>query len=139
MARFGFRGGGFKGSRSSGGGSRSAARRSGGSASSPGRRSSNRDQSGGKSSQEGVVAYSIYNSRGKRTYVGSTNNPERRATQHAKSGKLTRGSKLVVESKSMSRSAAQRLEAKKIQGYRSRTGQLPRHNRTSDGQYRIWH
>lgn len=35
----------------------------------------------------------------------------------------------------MSRSAAQQLEARKIQGYRSRTGKLPRHNRTSDGQY----
>ena len=88
-----------------------------------------------KTSQGDVVAYSIYNSRGKRTYVGSTNNPERRAAQHAKNGKLKRGSKMVVESKPMSRKAAERLEAKKIEGYRRRTGQLPRTTKTSDGQY----
>ena len=64
MTRFGSRGGGFRSSRSSGGRSRSAGRRSGGWASGSGRRSSNRGRSGRKSSQEGVVAYSIYNSRG---------------------------------------------------------------------------
>ena len=82
-----------------------------------------------------MVAYSIYNSRGKRIYVGSTNNPGRRAAQHAKDGKLPGGGELVVESKPMSRSAAQQLEARKIQSYRRRTGKLPRLNRTSDGQY----
>ena len=82
-----------------------------------------------------MVAYSIYNFRGKRIYVGSTDNPGRRAAQHARDGKLSRGGKLVVESRPMSRKAAQLLEAKKIQGHRRRTGKLPRHNRTSDGQY----
>ena len=82
-----------------------------------------------------MVAYSIYNSRGKRIYVGSTNNPGRRAAQHVRDGRLPRGGELVVESRPMSRGAAQKLEAKKIKGYRRRTGKLPRHNRTSDGQY----
>ena len=82
-----------------------------------------------------MVAYSIYNSRGKRIYVGSTSNPGRRTAQHARDGRLTRGGELVVESGPMSRGAAQQLEARKIQGYRRRTGKLPSHNRTSDGQY----
>ena len=79
--------------------------------------------------------YSIYDSKGIRTYVGSTNNPERRADQHRKSGKLAKGGKLAVESKPISRKAAERLEAKKIQGYKRRTGRLPEHNKTADGRY----
>lgn len=125
MARFGFRGGSFRsGSR----GSRSAGKRNGG-------RSSANSKGARSSSQKGVVAYSIYNSRGKRTYVGTTADPERRAEQHAKAGKLRRGGKLVVESKRMPRRDAERLEAKKIEGYRRRTGRLPRDNKTSDGRY----
>ena len=93
---------------------------------------------GSQAPSRGVVAYSIYNSRGRRTYVGTSNNPARRAAQHAKSGRLKRGGALVVESNPMSRSAAERLEAKKIQGYRSKTGRLPRHNKTPDGQFHRW-
>ena len=127
----GFRGG-FGGRRSFGGRSRAAGRSSGRS------RSRSRTARGSGSSRppaKGAVAYSIYNSSGKRTYIGSTNNPERRAAEHARDGRLTRGGELVVESMPMSREAAQRLEAKKIQGYRRRTGKLPRLNRTSDGQH----
>ena len=127
MAGRGFRGGGR--SRSAGRSSRRGAS-SGSSKSSKSRT--------GKSPQSKAVVYSIYNSRGKRTYVGMTNNPGRRAAQHARSGKLTGGGELVVESGRMPRRSAERLEAKKIQGYRSRTGQLPKHNKTSDGQYRFW-
>ena len=133
MVRRGFRGGGFGGRRSFSGRSRSVGsdgRRRSTSGTGRARRSGSK-----KTSQSDVVAYSIYNSRGKRTYVGSTNNPERRAAQHAKNGKLKRGGKLVVESGPMSRGAAQHLEAKKIQGYRRRTGRIPAHNKTSDGQY----
>lgn len=85
-----------------------------------------------------VVTYSLYDSRGKRTYVGSTNNPERRATEHRAAGKLQRGGSLVVESPRMSRAAAQRLETKKLNGYRSRTGRLPKGNKTPDGQFRLF-
>ena len=95
------------------------------------KRRSNRNSS----KKSGVVAYSIYNSGGKRTYVGTTNNPERRAGEHRKTGKLARGGKLVVESKRMPRQAAERLEAKKIRGYKQRVGRLPKDNKTSDGQY----
>ena len=84
------------------------------------------------------MGYSIYNARGKRPCVDTTNDPERRVAQHARPGKLTRSGELVVKSRPMSRRAAERVEAKKIQGYRSRTGRLPKHNKTSDGQYRLW-
>ena len=123
---------GFGRRRSFGGRSRAAGRNSGRFRSSS--RSARRPGSS-RSARSGLVAYSIYNSRGKRIYVGSTNNPGRRASQHARDGKLPRGGELVVESRPMSRDAAQQLEARKIQGYQSRTGGLPRHNRTSDGQY----
>lgn len=83
------------------------------------------------------MVYSIYDSRGKRTYVGTTNNPRRRAAEHARSGKLTKRGKFAVESKHTARSSAESLEARKIQGYRRRTGRLPKYNKTPDGQYRF--
>ena len=131
MARFGFRGG-FKG-----GTSRSGRASIGRGSSRPISRGGGKRSTSSKSSKS-VKVYSLYDSKGKRTYVGSTNNPARRASEHAKSGKLTKGGKLKVESKTMSRQAAQRLEASKIQGYRQRTGSLPKYNRTADGQYRLW-
>ena len=69
--------------------------------------------------------------------MGTTKDPVRRAAQHARSGKLAKDDKLVVESKRLPRRAAERLEAKKIQGYRSKTGRLPKHNKTPDGQFRL--
>ena len=89
-------------------------------------------------SNKKVVAYSLYDSKGKRTYIGSTNNPTRRETEHIKSGKLKKGGSLVVESPRMSRSDAQRLEAQKLSGYKRRTGQLPKGNKTPDGQFRLF-
>ena len=128
MPKKGFRGGASGGRRSFNGRSRAAGRSSG-------RPRSSRRSGSSRSSAGGVVAYSIYNSSGNRTYIGSTNNSERRAAEHARDGRLTRGGEMVVESSPMSRDAAQRLEAKKIKGYRRRTGQLPRFNRTPDGQH----
>ena len=81
----GFRGG-FGGRRAFGGRSRAVGRSSGRSRSRTARRSGS-----SRSSARGVVTYSIYNSGGKRTYIGSTNNPERRAAEHARDGRLTRG------------------------------------------------
>ena len=127
MARGGFRGGSSRSGRPSSG--RGASR--GGS-------QNRRTRSSANKSSKGVRVYSLYDSKGKRTYVGSTNNPARRASEHAKSGKLTKGGELKVESRSMSRQDAQRLEARKIQGYRQRTGSLPKYNRTANGQYRLW-
>ena len=135
MARFGF-GGGFKGG-FKGGTSRSGKGSSGRGSSKLGSRGGGKRPTSSKASK-GVKVYSLYDSKGKRTYVGSTNNPARRASEHAKSGKLAKDGKLKVESKSLSRQAAQRLEAKKIQGYRHRTGSLPKFNRTANGQYRFW-
>ncbi len=136
MAGRGFRGGGFRGGRSYGGKAHSSGRSSRrGSSSGSGRSSKSRTS---KSSQKKAVVYSIYNSRGKRTYVGTTNNPGRRASQHTRSGKLTRGGEMVVESGRMSRRSAEKLESRKIQGYQRRAGRLPKHNKTSDGQYRFW-
>ena len=131
MAGYGLRGG-FKGRRSSGGrrGNRGVGRASG-----YGGRSRANGNANRKSSREGVVVYSTYDSKGKRMYVGSTNDPKRRATQHIRTGKLAKGGKLVVEPKRMSRKAAERLEAKKIRGYKRRTGRLPEYNKTADGQY----
>ena len=138
MARFGFRSGSSKGgSRGSHslGGRRPVGKKSGSRSSVSSKGSVNKNRGARNSSRKGVVTYSIYNSRGKRTYVGTTANPERRAAQHAKLGKLRRGGKFVVESKRVSRTGAERLEAKKIEGYRRRTGRLPKDNKTSDGQY----
>ena len=138
MARFGFRSGSYKGGRRgsrSSGGRRSAGKRNGGRASVPSKGTVNKSRGARNSSHKGAVAYSIYNSQGKRTYVGTTASPERRAAQHAKSGKLRSGGKLVVESNRLPRRDAERLEARKIEGYRRRTGRLPKDNKTSDGRY----
>ena len=81
------------------------------------------------------VVYSLYESRGERTYVGTTNNPKRRKSEHRKSGKLSSEGIFKVESRGMGRSSAEKLEAKKLRGYKKRTGKLPKHNKTSDGQF----
>lgn len=88
-----------------------------------------------RSTPRDTVAYSIYDRNDERTYIGSTKNPRRRASQHAKSGKLPPGGKLVVESRKMTRENAQKLEGKKIRGYRSRTAKLPKDNSTSNGRW----
>ena len=142
----GFRGGARGGSKSSFGAASNGGRRSTGRSSS-GRSVKGTTQSndgsakkGARSSASGknVVAYSLYDSRGKRTYIGSTNNPARRATEHSKSGKLKSGGSLVVESPRMNRSDAQRLEAKKLDGYKRRTGRLPKGNTAPNGQFRLF-
>ena len=84
-----------------------------------------------------MVVYSLFNS-GKRTYVGTTNNPKRRASQHRRSGKLSSGGTFKMESRRMSRRSAENLEARKILDYRNRTGKLPKNNKTSDGRFRLW-
>ncbi len=88
-----------------------------------------------RSTRRDTVAYSIYDRNNKRTYIGTTNNPRRRASEHAKSGKLRAGGKLVVESSKMTRKSAEKLEGRKIRGYRNRTGKLPKNNSTSNGRW----
>ena len=63
--------------------------------------------------------YSHYNKKtGKREYVGSTTSVKRRESQHRRSGALTSGKVMVPESGWMHPKAAERLEAKKIGGFR---------------------
>ena len=103
---------------------------------SAGGRRSRKSRSGRSSSKKkSAVVYSLYDSGGRRSYVGTTHNPARRVGEHKKAGKLKRGGRLVVESGRMSRESAERLEAKKIRGYKRRMGRLPKGNKTSDGQY----
>ena len=101
-------------------------------------RSRRKRRSGRKSARKDTVAYSLKDRNKKRTYIGSTKNPARREAQHRKSGKLKSGGSLVVESAKMTRRAAERLEGKKLAGYKRRTGRLPKHNTTADGRFHRW-
>jgi predicted GIY-YIG superfamily endonuclease len=83
--------------------------------------------------QRNVVAYSIYDSEGRQIYIGTTNDPKRRAAEHYRTGKLEHGGSLVIESDRMTRQNAERLEARKLADYKQRTGRLPKHNKTFDG------
>ena len=97
-----------------------------------GRRSSSRKGQirGGK-----VVQYSNQTPNGETTYIGTTNNPRRRAAEHRRSGKLRKGDKLVVETRAMPRKSAERVETAKLASHRRRNGLNPKHNVTGDGRY----
>ena len=69
-----------------------------------------------------VVACSICNVRGRRIYVGSTNNCRRKSAQHERDRRLPRSGELIEESGLISRSVAQQMEARKIKGYRPGLG-----------------
>jgi len=81
------------------------------------------------------VQYSIKGADGKTKYIGTTNNPSRRASQHKKSGKLGSGDRLVVETRPTTRSKAERVEKAKLKSFRQNNGRNPQHNRTNDGKY----
>lgn len=85
---------------------------------------------------DNVLVYSLRDREGGATYIGTTNNPERRREEHAQDGKLRDGGVLKVESELMSRREAERRESQMLADYEALTGRLPIHNRTSDGQYR---
>ena len=122
MAR-GYRGGGSRSSPRVGGSGRSSSK-SGGGAKPKGQVGSGR-----------VVQYSIKNSEGATTYVGSTNNPTRRAGEHRDSGKLGPKDKLVVETRAISRRSAEKVEAAKLGSHRRSQGSNPKHNVTNDGKF----
>ena len=123
MARGNYRGGARRSSGSGGG-----ARRDSGSG-------------GGAKSQKGQiksgksVQYSIKSRKGNTKYIGTTNNPTRRAAEHRTAGKLGRGDKLVVETRAVSRKSAEGMEAAKLASHRRNYGSNPGHNTTSDGKY----
>ena len=81
------------------------------------------------------VQYAIKDQLGNTKYVGSTNNPTRRASQHQQSGKMQQGDKLEIQSKAITKQQAERLEAGRLSGHRREHGKNPEGNRTNDGQY----
>ena len=102
-----------------------------------GRRSSSRRsaKSRPKGQTSGVVQYSIKDAKGKTTYIGTTNNPRRRAAEHSSSGKLKKGDRLVVETRAVSRKSAGRVESVKLSAHRRKNGQSPKNNATRDGKF----
>ena len=112
-------------------------------------RSSGRPQSSGRGRPAGhskaapkgqikdgkAVQYAIKGKTGETKYIGSTNNPTRRAAQHQQSGKMKRGDRLEVQSKPVSRQQANSLEAGRLSGHRKAHGGNPERNHTNDGQY----
>ena len=82
-----------------------------------------------------TVQYSIKDQKGNTKYIGTTNNPTRRAEEHRESGKLGRKDKLVVETKPIPRTASERVEAAKLGSHRQTHGRNPKHNATEDGKF----
>lgn len=86
---------------------------------------------GGRPSGRGVRGYTLRGPNGKINYVGTTNNPSRRAGELKAEGKSGR---MQPETKPMSRGAAERWEANRLQTYRdNHGGRNPKHNKTKDG------
>lgn len=81
------------------------------------------------------VQYSIKGAKGHTKYIGTTNNPTRRAAQHQHSGKMGPGDRLVVETRPTSRSKAEGVERAKLRSFRQDNGRNPQHNKTNDGKY----
>lgn len=119
MAR-GYRGGG-------------GARRSAGSRGSSG--SGTGTQRKGQIKSGKTVQYSIKDQKGSTKYIGTTNNPSRRASEHRETGKLARKDKLVVETRAISRKSAESVERGKLASFRKEHGRNPKHNTTNDGKF----
>ena len=77
-----------------------------------------------------VYGYILQDWRGRTTYVGITNSPRHRASQHRKNGKRGR---LVVVKKKMTRRQARDWEAQRLAAHRRRHGRNPRYNKTLSG------
>ena len=91
-----------------------------------------RRASGGR---RAVRGYTLRGRNGRVNYVGVTNNPGRRAAQHKKGDK--RGS-MNVETRGMSREAAQRWEARRLDTFRrNHGGKTPPFNRARSGGWRF--
>ena len=120
---YGYRGGGARRSA----GSRGSARQSSG--------------SGGGTQRKGqiksgkAVQYTIKDQKGNTKYIGTTNNPSRRATEHRETGKLGRKDKLVVETRAISRKSAESVERGKLSSFRQEHERNPKHNSTNDGKF----
>ena len=82
-----------------------------------------------------VRGYTLRGRNGRINYVGVSNNPTRRAAEHKQDGK--RGS-MKVETRAMSREAAQRWESRRLNTFRrNHRGKNPPFNRTRGGGWRF--
>ena len=78
-----------------------------------------------------MQGYTIRGRGGRVKYVGITNNPRRRASQHRREGKRGR---LQVETGGMSRRQARRWEGGRLARFRkSNRGRNPTYNKTRSG------
>lgn len=84
-----------------------------------------------KSSRRDTAVYTLRGSKGEITYVGSSNNLDRRADEHGRSGK---SGSMRKETRRMTRAGARRREAERLDTYRkNHGGKNPPHNRTRHG------
>ena len=102
---------------------------------------SGRGRSGGGGQRKGqiksgkAVQYAIKDSEDNTKYLGTTNNPRRRAAEHREAGKLGAGDKMEVQTRAVSRRAAESVERGKLASHRRRHGHNPEHNTTNDGKF----
>ena len=82
-----------------------------------------------------TVQYSRRDRSGATKYIGTTNNPTNRVSQHRETGKLEPGDKVVVETRPIPRKSAERVESAKLRTYRQEHGHSPKHNVTKDGRF----
>ena len=82
-----------------------------------------------------AVQYAIKDSDGNTKYLGTTNNPRRRAAEHRDTGKLGAGDKMEVQTRAVSRGAAESVERGRLASHRNRHGGNPEHNATNDGKF----
>ncbi len=69
-------------------------------------------------------------------YIGTTNNPERRAMEHEAKGTLTDSGRLSVTCyEPMSRAEAEQKEAQDLAAYFAQHGKYPKYNKTTNGQW----
>lgn len=71
---------------------------------------------------------------GKATYIGSTNNPSRRNAEHSSDSRKDYDYMQVTSSK-VSKTEAERREARNLNSYRKATGRNPKSNKTYNGKY----
>ena len=84
-----------------------------------------------KNSRRDTAVYTLRGSKGEITYIGSSNNLERRAGEHERSGK--RGA-MRKETTRMTQKGARRREAERLATYRrNHGGKNPPQNRTMHG------
>ena len=66
------------------------------------------------------MQYAIKDSDGHTKYLGTTNNPRRRAAEHRDTGKLGAGDKMEVQTKAVSRGAAESVERGRLASHRNK-------------------